>query len=84
MRQQPGDERRCGYRHGLARHQLRLRLRFPARPFERERFPLFRRGTGDRPLRGRSSDCGTGGAIGLAIVGNNSNFMKNTDPIRAF
>jgi polyhydroxybutyrate depolymerase len=32
-----------------------------------------------------SSDCGTGGgAIGTAIVGNNSNFMKNTDTIWAF
>jgi polyhydroxybutyrate depolymerase len=32
-----------------------------------------------------SSDCGTGGgAIGNAIVGNNSNFMKNTDAIWAF
>jgi polyhydroxybutyrate depolymerase len=32
-----------------------------------------------------SSDCGTGGgAIGLAVVGNNSNFMKNTDQIWAF
>jgi polyhydroxybutyrate depolymerase len=32
-----------------------------------------------------SSDCGTGGgAFGLAIVGNNSNFMKDTDQIWAF
>ena len=32
-----------------------------------------------------SSDCGTGGgAIGTAIVGNNSNFMKSTDAIWAF
>jgi polyhydroxybutyrate depolymerase len=32
-----------------------------------------------------SSDCGTGGgAIGMAFVGNNSNFMKNTDTIWAF
>jgi polyhydroxybutyrate depolymerase len=32
-----------------------------------------------------SSDCGTGGgAIGTAVVGNNSNFMKNTDTIWAF
>ena len=32
-----------------------------------------------------SSDCGTGGgAIGTAIVGNNSNFMMNTDQIWAF
>jgi polyhydroxybutyrate depolymerase len=32
-----------------------------------------------------SADCGTGGgAIGTAIVGNNSNFMKNTDTIWAF
>jgi polyhydroxybutyrate depolymerase len=32
-----------------------------------------------------SSDCGTGGgAIGMAFVGNNSNFMKNTDVIWAF
>jgi len=32
-----------------------------------------------------SSDCGTGGGtIGTAIVGNNSNFMKNTDTIWAF
>ncbi len=32
-----------------------------------------------------SSDCGTGGgAIGMAFVGNNSNFMKNTDAIWAF
>jgi polyhydroxybutyrate depolymerase len=32
-----------------------------------------------------SSDCGTGGgAIGNAVVGNNSNFMKNTDTIWAF
>jgi len=32
-----------------------------------------------------SSDCGTGGgAIGIAIVGNNSNFMKNTDQIWSF
>jgi polyhydroxybutyrate depolymerase len=32
-----------------------------------------------------SSDCGTGGgAIGTAIVGNNSNFMKNTDAIWSF
>jgi polyhydroxybutyrate depolymerase len=32
-----------------------------------------------------SSDCGTGGgAIGNAVVGNNSNFMKNTDAIWAF
>jgi polyhydroxybutyrate depolymerase len=32
-----------------------------------------------------SSDCGTGGgAIGTAIVGNNSNFMKNTDTIWTF
>ncbi len=32
-----------------------------------------------------SSDCGTGGgAIGTAVVGNNSNFMRNTDTIWAF
>jgi polyhydroxybutyrate depolymerase len=32
-----------------------------------------------------SSDCGTGGgAIGNAVVGNNSNFMQNTDAIWAF
>ena len=32
-----------------------------------------------------SSDCGTGGgAIGTAIVGNNSNFMMNTDTIWTF
>jgi poly(3-hydroxybutyrate) depolymerase len=32
-----------------------------------------------------SSDCGTGGgAIGTAVVGANSNFMKNTDSIWAF
>ena len=32
-----------------------------------------------------SSDCGTGGgAIGMAFVGNDSNFMKNTDAIWAF
>jgi polyhydroxybutyrate depolymerase len=32
-----------------------------------------------------SSDCGTGGgAIGLAVVGSDSNFMKNTDAIWAF
>jgi polyhydroxybutyrate depolymerase len=32
-----------------------------------------------------SSDCGTGGgAIGLAVVGSDSNFMKNTDTIWAF
>jgi polyhydroxybutyrate depolymerase len=32
-----------------------------------------------------SSDCGTGGGvIGLAFVGSNSNFMKNTDAIWAF
>jgi polyhydroxybutyrate depolymerase len=32
-----------------------------------------------------SSDCGTGGgAIGMAVVGNDSNFMKNTDTIWAF
>jgi hypothetical protein len=32
-----------------------------------------------------SSDCGTGGgAIGTAVVGANSNFMKNTDAIWAF
>jgi polyhydroxybutyrate depolymerase len=32
-----------------------------------------------------SSDCGTGGgAVGLAFVGSNSNFMKNTDAIWAF
>jgi polyhydroxybutyrate depolymerase len=32
-----------------------------------------------------SSDCGTGGgAIGMAFVGKNSNFMKNTDTIWAF
>jgi polyhydroxybutyrate depolymerase len=32
-----------------------------------------------------SSDCGTGGgAIGLAFVGSDSNFMKNTDAIWAF
>ncbi len=32
-----------------------------------------------------SSDCGTGGgAIGNAVVGNNSNFLKNTDAIWAF
>jgi hypothetical protein len=32
-----------------------------------------------------STDCGTGGgAIGLAVVGNDSNFMKNTDAIWAF
>jgi polyhydroxybutyrate depolymerase len=32
-----------------------------------------------------SSDCGTGGgAIGNAVVGNNSTFMKNTDAIWAF
>jgi polyhydroxybutyrate depolymerase len=32
-----------------------------------------------------SSDCGTGGgAIGMAFVGNNSNFMKNTDTIWTF
>ncbi len=32
-----------------------------------------------------SSDCGTGGgAIGTAVVGNNSNFMQNTDQIWAF
>jgi polyhydroxybutyrate depolymerase len=32
-----------------------------------------------------SSDCGTGGgSIGMAFVGNNSNFMKNTDSIWAF
>ena len=32
-----------------------------------------------------SSDCGTGGgAVGTAVVGNNSNFMKNTDTIWTF
>jgi polyhydroxybutyrate depolymerase len=32
-----------------------------------------------------SSDCGTGGgALGLAFVGNNSNFMKNTDAVWSF
>ncbi len=32
-----------------------------------------------------SSDCGTGGgAIGTAIVGNNSNFMMNTDAVWSF
>ncbi len=32
-----------------------------------------------------SSDCGTGGgSIGMAFVGNNSNFMMNTDAIWAF
>jgi polyhydroxybutyrate depolymerase len=32
-----------------------------------------------------SSDCGTGGgAIGLAVVGSDSNFMKNTDTVWAF
>lgn len=32
-----------------------------------------------------SSDCGTGGgAVGMAFVGKNSNFMKNTDTIWAF
>jgi polyhydroxybutyrate depolymerase len=32
-----------------------------------------------------SSDCGTGaGALGMAFVGNNSNFMKNTDAVWAF
>jgi polyhydroxybutyrate depolymerase len=32
-----------------------------------------------------SSDCGTGGgAIGTAVVGNNSNFMKNTDAVWSF
>jgi len=32
-----------------------------------------------------SSDCGTGGgAIGMAFVGNNSDFMQNTDAIWAF
>jgi polyhydroxybutyrate depolymerase len=32
-----------------------------------------------------SSDCGTGGgAIGTAVVGANSNFMKNTDAVWAF
>jgi polyhydroxybutyrate depolymerase len=32
-----------------------------------------------------SSDCGTGaGALGSAIVGNNSNFMSNTDAIWNF
>jgi polyhydroxybutyrate depolymerase len=32
-----------------------------------------------------SSDCGTGGgAIGLSVVGNDSNFMKNTDQVWAF
>jgi polyhydroxybutyrate depolymerase len=32
-----------------------------------------------------SSDCGTGGgAVGMAFVGNNSNFMKNTDTIWSF
>jgi poly(3-hydroxybutyrate) depolymerase len=32
-----------------------------------------------------SSDCGTGGgAIGTGIVGNDSNFMKNTDAIWSF
>jgi polyhydroxybutyrate depolymerase len=32
-----------------------------------------------------SSDCGTGaGALGTGIVGNNSNFMKNTDAIWSF
>jgi polyhydroxybutyrate depolymerase len=32
-----------------------------------------------------SSDCGTGGgAVGMAFVGNNSNFMKNTDAVWAF
>jgi polyhydroxybutyrate depolymerase len=32
-----------------------------------------------------SSDCGTGaGALGMAAVGNNSNFMTNTDTIWAF
>ncbi|MGH7434557.1 MAG: hypothetical protein ACRENE_02700, partial [Polyangiaceae bacterium] len=32
-----------------------------------------------------SNDCGTGGgAIGTGIVGNNSNFMKNTDSIWSF
>jgi polyhydroxybutyrate depolymerase len=32
-----------------------------------------------------SADCGTGGGgLGMAVVGNNSNFMKNTDTIWAF
>jgi hypothetical protein len=32
-----------------------------------------------------SSDCGTGaGGLGMAFVGNNSNFMKNTDAVWAF
>jgi polyhydroxybutyrate depolymerase len=32
-----------------------------------------------------SSDCGTGGgALGMAFVGNDSNFMKNTDAVWAF
>jgi polyhydroxybutyrate depolymerase len=31
-----------------------------------------------------SDDCGTGSPIGTSIVGNNSNFMKNTDVIWSF
>jgi len=31
-----------------------------------------------------SDDCRTGSPVGTAVVGNNSNFMKNTDVIWSF